>query len=93
MVFIILFIQYYSVICRSSDHTVGRNSGAESRTRDGRFRGTDFKIFFYTFLSSEKGAELLECPITGGLDALKKGQMATWVAGNKVGYHPPKLPG
>jgi hypothetical protein len=35
-------------------------------------------------LFSEKGAELLECPITGGLDALKKGQMATWVAGNKV---------
>jgi hypothetical protein len=37
------------------------------------------------FVLSEKGAELLECPITGGLDALKKGQMATWVAGNKVG--------
>jgi hypothetical protein len=42
--------------------------------------------FFSCLFFSEKGAELLECPITGGLDALKKGQMATWVAGNKVGY-------
>lgn len=33
-----------------------------------------------------KGAQLLECPITGGLDALKKGQMAVWVAGNKESY-------
>ncbi len=41
--------------------------------------------FHLPFVLSEKGAELLECPITGGLDALKKGQMATWVAGNKVG--------
>lgn len=40
----------------------------------------------FTSLLSEKGAELLECPITGGLDALKKGQMATWVAGNKDVY-------
>ena len=30
------------------------------------------------------GGELLEAPITGGLEALKKGQMAVWVAGNKV---------
>jgi hypothetical protein len=43
-------------------------------------------LFYLHFVLSEKGAELLECPITGGLDALKKGQMATWVAGNKVGY-------
>jgi hypothetical protein len=43
-------------------------------------------LFHLYFVLSEKGAELLECPITGGLDALKKGQMATWVAGNKVGY-------
>jgi hypothetical protein len=41
--------------------------------------------FHLPFVFSEKEAELLECPITGGLDALKKGQMATWVAGNKVG--------
>ena len=33
----------------------------------------------------EVGGELLEAPITGGLEALKKGQMAVWVAGNKVG--------
>jgi len=33
-----------------------------------------------------KQAELLECPITGGLEALKKGQMAVWVAGNKDSY-------
>ena len=26
---------------------------------------------------------MLEAPITGGLDALKKGQMAVWVAGPK----------
>ena len=33
-----LFIQYYSVICRPSEYTVGRPR-AELRTRDGRFRG------------------------------------------------------
>ena len=33
-VFIILFMQYYSVICRPSDHTVGRPR-AEIRTRPG----------------------------------------------------------
>ena len=38
--FIILFIQYNSVICRPSDHTVGRPR-AEIRTRDGRPRGRD----------------------------------------------------
>jgi 3-hydroxyisobutyrate dehydrogenase len=32
------------------------------------------------------GGELLEAPITGGLEALKKGQMAVWVAGNKAAY-------
>jgi len=35
---------------------------------------------------SKVGGELLECPITGGLEALKKGQMAVWVAGNKSAY-------
>ena len=39
-VFLILFIQYYSVICRTSDHTVGRPR-AEIRTRAGRPRGRD----------------------------------------------------
>lgn len=34
----------------------------------------------------EVGGELLEAPITGGLEALKKGQMAVWVAGNKGSY-------
>ena len=38
--FIILFIQYYSVICRPSDHTVGRPQ-AKIRTRVGRPRGRD----------------------------------------------------
>ena len=38
--FIILFIQYYSVICRPSDHTVGRPR-AEIRTRAGRPKGRD----------------------------------------------------
>ena len=37
-VFIILTVQYFSVICRPSDHTVGR-SLAEIRTRDGRSTG------------------------------------------------------
>ena len=35
-----LFIQYYSVICRPSDHTVGRPQ-AEIRTQDGRSRGRE----------------------------------------------------
>ena len=34
--FIVLFIQYYSVICRPSDHTVGRPR-AENRTLGTRF--------------------------------------------------------
>ena len=38
----------------------------------------------FTEQLSGKGGELLECPITGGLEALKKGQMAVWVAGDKV---------
>jgi len=29
---------------------------------------------------------LLECPITGGLEALKQGQMAVWVGGDKEAY-------
>ena len=29
---------------------------------------------------------MLECPITGGLEALKKGQMAVWVGGDKEAY-------
>ena len=38
-VFNTLYIQYYSMICRPSDHTVGRPQ-AEIRTRDGRSRAT-----------------------------------------------------
>ena len=34
----------------------------------------------------EKGAFLLEAPITGGLEALRKGQMAVWVAGDKATF-------
>ena len=37
-------------------------------------------------IASKKGAHVLECPITGGLEALKKGQMAVWVAGNEDAY-------
>ena len=29
---------------------------------------------------------MLECPITGGLEALKKGQMAVWVGGDPEAY-------
>ena len=36
--FFTFFLQYYSVICRPSDHTVGRPR-AEIRTRAGRPRG------------------------------------------------------
>ncbi len=36
--------------------------------------------------ASKKDAHILECPITGGLEALKKGQMAVWVAGNEEAY-------
>ena len=38
--FYTLFVQYYSLICRPSDHTVGRPR-AENRTRDGQSRGQD----------------------------------------------------
>ena len=34
----------------------------------------------------EKGAHMLESPVTGGMDALRLGQMATWVAGEKEIY-------
>ena len=40
--FISLIIQYYSAICRPSDHTVERTR-AEIRTRYGRSRGWDTK--------------------------------------------------
>lgn len=36
--------------------------------------------------ASKKEAHVLECPITGGLEALKKGQMAVWVAGDLDSY-------
>ena len=35
-----LFVQYYSMICRPSEHTVG-TPWAENQTRDGRSRGKD----------------------------------------------------
>ena len=60
-VVIILFIQYYSVICRPSDHIVGRPR-AEIRTRAGRPKGRDttprpphlLKVhkYIYTYLYS-----------------------------------------
>ena len=37
-------------------------------------------------IASKKDAHILECPITGGLEALKKGQMAVWVAGDVEAY-------
>ena len=39
----------------------------------------------FTAALAAKEAHLLECPITGGLEALKKGQMAVWVGGDKGG--------
>ena len=33
-----------------------------------------------------KGAQMLEAPITGGMEALKKGEMAVWVAGDKATF-------
>ena len=36
--------------------------------------------------AAKKGGHVLECPITGGLEALKKGQMAVWVAGDVEAY-------
>lgn len=35
---------------------------------------------------SWRSCSLLECPITGGLEALKQGQMAVWVGGDKEAY-------
>ncbi len=32
---------------------------------------------------AKKGAHMLEAPITGGMDALKKGQMTVYMAGEK----------
>jgi len=40
----------------------------------------------FTEQLQEKESFLLECPITGGLEALKKGQMAVWVGGSKEAY-------
>ena len=34
---------------------------------------------------------MLECPITGGLEALKKGQMAVWVGGEREAYQEVKV--
>ena len=39
----------------------------------------------FTAALAAKEAHLLECPITGGLEALKKGQMAVWGSGDKGG--------
>jgi len=36
--------------------------------------------------ASKKDCHVLEAPITGGLEALKKGQMAVWVAGDEEAY-------
>ena len=38
---------------------------------------------FFAEQAAKKGSHVLECPITGGLHALQKGQMAVWVAGEK----------
>merc|ERR1712107_363633 len=40
----------------------------------------------FTEALTKIGGSLLEAPITGGLEALKKGQMAVWVAGDKAKY-------
>lgn len=40
----------------------------------------------FTTALDKVGGALLEAPITGGLEALKKGQMAVWVAGDKASY-------
>ena len=79
--FITLFIQYYSAICRPSDHTVGRPR-AESWNRDGRSRGKDTNhettkppktnlLLLPTFLNYSYGTEL---PILFAL----KGKIAHW---------------
>jgi len=41
---------------------------------------------FFESELSKRGGYLLECPITGGLEALRKGQMAVWVAGEKAAF-------
>jgi len=40
----------------------------------------------FTEQLADKGSHMLECPITGGLEALKKGQMAVWVGGDETAY-------
>ena len=44
----------------------------------------------FTEQLGSRGA-LLECPITGGLEALKKGQMAVWVGGEERAYQEVKV--
>ena len=42
---------------------------------------TDFnQNYEFSKKAAAKGAQILEAPITGGLEALKKGQMAVWVS-------------
>lgn len=41
---------------------------------------------FFKSELDKKGSHILECPITGGLEALKKGQMAVWVGGEKEAF-------
>ena len=67
-----LFIQYYSVICRSSDHIVGRPR-AEIRTRDGRSRGRDSDHwttirFFVYHRQQVGGCESVPEEVPGGED-------------------------
>ena len=45
-----------------------------------------FNLQIFDEACREKGSSILEAPITGGMDALKKGQMAVWVAGDKEAY-------
>ena len=45
---------------------------------------------YFSEEASKKEAFVLECPITGGLHALRKGQMAVWVAGDKSAYEQTK---
>jgi 3-hydroxyisobutyrate dehydrogenase-like beta-hydroxyacid dehydrogenase len=37
----------------------------------------------FSVLVNAKGAQILEAPITGGLEALKKGQMTVFMAGER----------
>ena len=44
------------------------------------------RVFLIHYLQNQvnaKGAFMLEAPITGGLEALKKGQMTVFMAGEK----------